>query len=91
MVTLAEAKAHLYVDFEDDDAIIQSMIEAAHDHLESIDIDMTVNPLPPALRHAVLMLVAHYHSNREAVAEGVFSVTPLGVARLIAPYREFNL
>jgi len=33
-VTLAEAKAHLRVDFTDDDALIDSLIEAATSHLD---------------------------------------------------------
>ena len=91
MVTLAEAKKHLRVDFDEDDDAIQKTIEAAVDHLSSIDVDMDADPLPPALHHAVLLLVGHFYLNREATNEEQLRFTPIGVDRLIAPYREMSL
>jgi uncharacterized phage protein (predicted DNA packaging) len=91
MVTLAEAKLHVHVDFDEDDDAIQKMIDAAMDHLSSIDIDVAVTPLPPALHHAILLLVALYYDNREAITDGAERPLPFGVSRLIAPYREVSL
>lgn len=90
MVTLAEAKRHCRVSHDEEDADIQSMIGAAVDHFRSIDIDMDADPLPPALHHAALMMVAHFFDHREAVGEPM-QVTPLGVTRLIAPYRSWTV
>lgn len=90
MVALEEAKDHLRVDFNTDDWSIQSMIDAAVDHLNSIDVDMAADPLPPALRHAVLLLVGHFYENREATAEQL-RFTPIGVDRLVAPYKGVSL
>jgi uncharacterized phiE125 gp8 family phage protein len=50
--------------------------------------------LPPELCQAVLMLMAHWYQNREAVsvAPGVQAVElPLGVEMMIAPYRPVGL
>ncbi|HCP81269.1 MAG TPA: phage gp6-like head-tail connector protein [Octadecabacter sp.] len=91
MVELAEAKDHLRITSDDQDNMIQNQIDAAVGHLQSIDVDMTADPLPPALHHAVLMLVAHFFTNAEAVSDVQTFVTPLGVARLIAPYRSISL
>lgn len=91
MVTLAETKAHLRIISNDQDAMIQKQIDSAADHLTSIDVDMSGIPLPPALHHAVLMLVAHFYENAEAVSDTQTYVTPLGVTRLIAPYRRISL
>ncbi|PYG30360.1 head-tail connector protein [Pelagimonas varians] len=93
MVTLEDVKAHCRVLPEDTDfdLELQNALDAAVDHLNSIDVGMTVDPLPPALKHAALMLAAHFFENKEAVTEGQLTVVPLGVSRLIAPYREFNL
>lgn len=49
---------------------------------------------PEPVRHAILMLVAHYHANREAVGAGGVGAAalvelPLGVAKLIAPWKVF--
>lgn len=93
LVSLLDVKVHLSVALEDqgNDALIQSMIDAAADHLQSIDVDVSADPLPPALHHAILMLVGHYYENREATSDAGVHVVPLGVARLIAPYRSINL
>lgn len=91
MVDLAAAKAHCRVDHDDDDTEITAMIAAASDHLTSVGVDTTTVPVPPAVEHAVLMLVAHFYENREAVTEVATSAVAIGVDRLIQPYREVNL
>jgi hypothetical protein len=94
MVTLEEAKAHCSIMPEEDDfdGELEIALDASVDHLRSIDVDMDATPLPPALKQAVLLLVAHFFENKEAVAyDRPMHVTPLGVARLIAPYRRFTL
>ena len=91
MVTLEEAKAHCRVIEDDFDGELQIAIDASVDHLRSIDIDVDADPLPPALKQAALMLVAHFFENKEAAHSVQTYVTPLGVSRLIAPYREVSL
>lgn len=91
MVTLEEAKAHCRVMEVDFDGELQIAIAASVDHLNSIGIDMASDPLPPALKQATLMLVAHFFENKEAVSEASMQVMPLGVDRLIAPYRSISL
>lgn len=39
------------------------------------------------VKHAVLMLVAHWFANREAATDGTTTTLPLGVEALIAPLR----
>lgn len=44
--------------------------------------------VPEALRHAILLLAAHWEANREAVVVGSITATmPLAVHALIAPWR----
>jgi len=84
MVTLADAKLFCSVDHDDDDAAIEAMIAAAKDHLESIGVDTSSSPVPPAVEHAILMLTAFFYDHRndtEAKPHGV-------IDRLIGPYRE---
>ena len=48
----------------------------------------TAASVPPALVHAVKLLVGHYHENREAVVVGtIASALPESVMSLIAAYR----
>ena len=90
MVTLEEAKAHLHVLHDDDDATITLMIEAAVDHLRSIDVDVTADPPPPALRQAVLIFVSHLFNDLMAVLEPTAEMRrpPIAFLRLVAPYRR---
>lgn len=95
MVTLAEAKAHLALAAEDqgDDALIQGFIDAAVDHLDSIGVPAKADPLPPAIRQAIMLLVGHFYMHREAAVDAPVPphILPFGVARLIAPYRSLDL
>ena len=91
MVDLAAAKAHCRVDFDEDDALIAAMLEAATDHLASIGVDTSSSPVPPAVEHAVLMMVAHFYENREAVSDIKTAAVEMGVDRLVQPYREVHL
>lgn len=91
MVSLAAAKAHCRVDSDDEDTAITAMIAAASDHLASVGVDVSSEPARPAVEHAILMLVAHFYENREAVKEAATAAVELGVDRLIQPYREVHL
>lgn len=47
--------------------------------------------IPKAIRHALLMLVAHYYENREAVLVGQSAnEIPLGVKNLLMPWVRFD-
>lgn len=64
--------------------------------LAGIAVDFTAGygspaEVPPPLRQAVLMLVAHWFENREPVAVGAGAELPMMVAALIAPYRRLHL
>lgn len=45
------------------------------------------SPLPEELTQAQLLLIAHWYTNREAVAEGTFNEVPLAVEALAGPFR----
>lgn len=44
--------------------------------------------VPASIRQSVLMMVAHWYANREAVAPGQMSVMPIGVDEMLEPYRN---
>lgn len=102
MVTVDEAVKHLKLRVVDDglqsaqvntsvELEIDRLLNTAKDHLSSIGVDMSVNPLPPAIHHAVLMLVAHFFKNLEASSPEKMWFTPIGVDRLVAPYKRVSL
>lgn len=45
------------------------------------------NSVPRAIKQAMLLMVAHYYENREAVSPVQLNDIPMGVHALLAPYR----
>lgn len=91
MISLAAAKAHLIVDFDCDNELIERLITAAVDHLKSLGVDTNADPLPPAIEQAAMMLVANFYKYREAMSDYEHFSLDIGVDRLIAPYREHSI
>lgn len=89
-VALEDAKAHLRITFAADDAYITGIIEAAEDYIARTGVEFST-PLPPAIRHAVLLTVSHFYNNREAVTAENVNAMPFGVNALLQPYREQGL
>lgn len=46
---------------------------------------------PGAIKAAILLMVGHLYTNREAVSEGSFEALPLAVDALLAPYRRVGV
>ena len=87
-ITLAEAKSHLRVTFEDDDSYITALITAARQYAEnyqnrvyvSPDPTVTAEEMPFMEKCACLLMVGHWYENRSAVsAEKDTREIPLGV------------
>ena len=47
--------------------------------------------VPAPIRTAILLMVAHWFHNREAVGDGSLAELPLGANALIAPYRKVGV
>jgi uncharacterized phage protein (predicted DNA packaging) len=93
VVSLEEQKRHMNVDFDDDDALISSKIDAAESYTTAIvgENIAEMTPAPGALRQAIMMLASHFYENREATSfDGRASETPFGYLSLIAPYRTWG-
>lgn len=91
MVDLADIKKHLNVDFDEDDNLILSMIEAAVASVEkSIGAplsDFTAqNGLPADLKHVIRIMTAKLYEYREGNAHGKVQEVPFTLAHLLAPY-----
>ena len=94
MPTLEQAKAHLRVEHTDEDALIQSMIQAATysvaDYLDMAHEDMELLAPPAPVEAAILLRVADLYENREAVTDRSLYDNPTFL-RLLAPYRVMAL
>lgn len=90
-ITLDQAKAHLNVTLDADNALLTDKLAAAKAWVGAYtasnpDTDGT----PAPVNEAVLQLTAHLYQNREASLVGVTaSELPFGFLDLLAPYRAF--
>ena len=95
LVSIEEAKAHLYVYHDADDSLIQIYIEAAsgsiNKYLDGADFTAGV---PAELKQAALLLVGEFYKNREAHQDGEiesgfgYGYLPRPVVALLYPYRQ---
>ncbi|WP_187970060.1 head-tail connector protein [Aquibium microcysteis] len=94
-VATADLRAHLNVnDCAGENAQLHRMQRAAESWIGAYlgtplaDLD----PVPDAVRMAVLMLAGHFYENREASLVGVTAAElPFGVVDLIRPFRVWSM
>lgn len=99
MVDLTLVKLHLRVDGDEEDTLIGGYIEAAKAHIEqhcdrkivdAVTVDPAEMELTKDVEQALLLLVGHWYTNREAVVAGAApSAVPLAVDRLLWYRKRF--
>lgn len=93
IVSLAEQKTHMRVDFEEDNAPIQALIDAAQAHLEQLlgyEIETEFPTVPSDLTEAVMQLAASWYENREATSGDVPGELPLGMWDIVRERRNYT-
>ena len=96
MITLEQDKKHLLIDdsFTADDLYILDLITVAEDsvsqHLNvALDELLVGGCLPPAVIHAMLLMIGNLYANREPVAYGTVTKVPLTYEYLIGLYKRY--
>lgn len=99
IVTLEKIKAHVIVDFGDDDDLLTLQINAAQRHMERVlgfKLDNTAgregfgDGTPADLVLCACQIVAHWYNNREGVAEGAYAPLPFGAEAILNEYRDWT-
>jgi uncharacterized phage protein (predicted DNA packaging) len=92
MVDLSLAKLHLNISHDSDDTLIQGYINAAISYVnkECGLIIKDLDPLPPALDQAVLLLIGGFYENREATISAKF-IENRAVETILSQYRTAYL
>lgn len=100
-VDLELVKRHLNLEssFTEDDSYLESLIEAGEENVAK-DLCVTVeeletigggNRIPAPLRHAILLTIGAFYSNRESVTSARLQELPRGVKYLTELYRNYSL
>ncbi|MCS0494337.1 head-tail connector protein [Ancylobacter sp. MQZ15Z-1] len=94
ILPLADLKADLRIDFDDDDTLLGGKLEAARRHVEAWcgPLEDFADGVPADLIEAMKLLAGHLYENREATYAGQGEVTevPFGFHDLIGPYRKWE-
>lgn len=87
MVTLEEAKAHIKVEHDTEDALIQTYLDAAEGFVRRYCGQDFEDSVPPVVKVACMMVLAGMYENRQSVimADRASSFT---VNRLVYDYLE---
>ena len=88
IVTVPEAKAHLRIQYDDEDAYLASLIAQAQAAAEDFCRMAFVEAAPEPVRLAVLLMVSHYHENRDTPDKQVYLAMRLAFENLLYPYRD---
>lgn len=90
MLTLYEAKAHLRIDHNDEDELLQAYIDAAEQSVaDYLGIELPA-AMPAPVRAAILLRVADLYENREAQTDRPLHGNKT-FERLLQPYRVMSL
>ena len=88
ILTVEEAKAHLRIRHEEEDAYLASLLLQAQAVAEDycrVTFDETA---PQAVRLAVLLMVSHYYENRDNPDKQVFVTMRMAFENLLYPHRD---
>lgn len=105
MIDLPIVKAHLRVDHDDEDALIQGYTDAAFSAFETWTNRTLIaegQPLPDpvgnalgltkAIQQGALLLIGHWYSSRESVVIGTITAElPMATNALWKPHRWVNV
>lgn len=96
VVSLALFKKHVRADdFADDDDYLSHLLETAEaavitatNRTEAELTEMGNGEIPTPIRHAILLIGAHWYNQRESVSTVQMHAVPDSLQALIKPYRK---
>ena len=91
VVTVEEAKAHLRIQYSDEDAYLDGLIRQAQAAAEDFCRVAFADLAPEPVQLAVLLMVSHYYENRDNPDKQVYLAMRLAFENLLYPYRDVSL
>ena len=90
VVTVDEAKAHLRIDHDEEDAYIDGLIAKAQAVAEDYCRVSFSDQAPEPVRLAVLLMISHYYENRDNSDKQVYVTMRIAFENLLYPYRDVD-
>lgn len=91
VVTVEEFKAHLRIQFGDEDGYLVSLIRQAQAAAQDFCRVGFDDAAPEPVQLAVLLMASHYYENRDNPDKQVYLAMRLAFENLLYPYRDVSL
>ena len=88
ILTIEEVKAHLRIQHDEEDELIEGFIAQAQAVAEDYCRVQFEDTAPEPVRLAVLMMVSHYYENRDNPDRQVYMTMRIAFENLLYPYRD---
>ena len=88
ILTIEEVKAHLRIQHDEEDELIDGFIAQAEAVAEDYCRVQFPDPAPEPVRLAVLLMVSHYYENRDNPDRQVYMTMRIAFENLLYPYRD---
>ena len=88
ILTIEEVKAHLRIQHDEEDELIESFIAQAQAVAEDYCRVQFEDTAPEPVRLAVLLMVSHYYENRDNPDRQVYMTMRIAFENLLYPYRD---
>ncbi|MEA5016932.1 MAG: head-tail connector protein [Candidatus Limiplasma sp.] len=90
IVSVAEVKAHLRIQYDEEDAYIQTLIQQAQAAAQDFCRAEFKEEAPQTVRLAVLLMVSHLYENRDNSDKQVYLAMRMAFENLLYPHRDFT-
>ena len=88
ILTIEEVKAHLRIQHDEEDDLIEGFIAQAEAVAEDYCRVLFEDTAPEPVRLAVLLMVSHYYENRDNPDRQVYMTMRIAFENLLYPYRD---
>ena len=88
IVTVAELKAHLRIQYDEEDGYLSSLIAQAQAAAEDYCRVIFTEPAPQTVRLAVLLMASFYYENRDAPEKQAYIAMRMAFENLLYPHRD---
>jgi uncharacterized phage protein (predicted DNA packaging) len=91
IVTLEEMKERLKVQYDEEDALIESLIAQAQAAAEDFcRVEFGEDNAPEPVRLAIMLLVGYYFQNRDVTDKQVWLANKMAFENLLYPHRDVS-